>query len=280
MTALGKMLVFLVLLLSLVFNGLVVNAYVTRTNWKDVADEHKATAGEAAAAVRAMEDLLKTERAATAEALNRAREEKYKYEDLCAKQKAESDGLQTAIETSMSDSRKDSATQIAAQALVDNLQKQVDNLTSDLSKLRSDNDGLVETSEVAKIARTKAEIEAAAQQARADQLEDQLRRANDRLAQMKAGGGSSGSGGRSRPPRSRSAGPSGPMRTGTSRSPRAWTPACGRTPRSRSTASCPSRNTLADWSSSRSTRRTASAGSSRPGEPPPGRKPCPRPATK
>ena len=189
MTALGKMLVFLVLLLSLVFNGLVVNAYVTRTNWKHVADENKATAQNAASAVQAMESLLESERAAAAEALRRAREERYQYEELYTKEKNAGEGLRSTLDVSMSAARKDSATQVAAQALVDSLQKQVDNLTKDLTSMRGDNDQLVTTTEQATIAQTKAEIEAAAQQARADQLEDQLRKANDLISRLKRGGG-------------------------------------------------------------------------------------------
>ncbi|CAN5228593.1 hypothetical protein BH11PLA2_BH11PLA2_21420 [soil metagenome] len=59
MTALGKVLVFIVLLLALVWNALVVNAYVTRANWKAELDRTKlslVTAADASNAERRRSD--------------------------------------------------------------------------------------------------------------------------------------------------------------------------------------------------------------------------------
>ena len=62
MTILGKMLVFLVLVLTLVWNGLVVNAYVTRTNWRAEAKRSQDKAVEAADSANKMKGLLESER--------------------------------------------------------------------------------------------------------------------------------------------------------------------------------------------------------------------------
>ena len=188
MTAIGKMLVFLVLVLSLVFNGLVVNAYVTRSNWKKVADEQKATAQKAADAVRSMLKLLEEERAAAADALRRAREERYQYEELYLKEKTAAEGLRVTVTKSLVEARKDNTTQIAAQALADSLQKQVDDLTRQLTQLQEENNTLVKQREFAITAKEQAEIEANAQLKRANQLETDLRRATDLIQQYKTGG--------------------------------------------------------------------------------------------
>lgn len=189
MTVLGKLLVFVVLLLSLAFNGLVVNAYVTRTNWKKIADDNKATAQQAATAVQAMQKLLDEEQAAAAEALRRAREERYQYEDLYNKEKAAASEVRSTLDKSMSDARKDSATQIAAQALVDSLQKQVDILTTDITTLQSANDKLIVSADEAQRNQRQAEIEADSQRKRADQLEEQVRRLSDQIQELKQRGG-------------------------------------------------------------------------------------------
>ena len=68
MTAIGKMLVFLVLVLSLVWNFLTVNAYATRTNWRAEAKRYQAKADEAAKSATTMANLLADERAAAADA--------------------------------------------------------------------------------------------------------------------------------------------------------------------------------------------------------------------
>src|SRR5438046_918281 len=59
MTALGKILVFVVLILALIWNALVVNAYVSRANWKSELDkttQKLAQASEAANAERTRAD--------------------------------------------------------------------------------------------------------------------------------------------------------------------------------------------------------------------------------
>ena len=68
MTILGKMLVFVVLVLSIVWNALVVNSYVARTNWQKRAAEYEKKAQDAATSATSMKALLEEERAAAAEA--------------------------------------------------------------------------------------------------------------------------------------------------------------------------------------------------------------------
>jgi hypothetical protein len=188
MTAIGKMLLFMVLVLSLVFNGLVVNAYVTRSNWKKLADEQRATAKKAAEAVKAMQKLLEEERAATADALRRAREERYQYEQLYQKEKTAAESFRATVTKSLVEARKDNTTQISAQALADSLQKQVDDLSREVTRLLEENNNLVKQREIAITAKEQAEIEANAQQKRANQLEVDLRRATDLIQQYKTGG--------------------------------------------------------------------------------------------
>lgn len=68
MTAIGKMLVFIVLVLSLMWNFLTLNAYVTRTNWRNEAKKYQDRAGEAALSATKMNELLTSERAAAQDA--------------------------------------------------------------------------------------------------------------------------------------------------------------------------------------------------------------------
>lgn len=188
MTIIGKLLVFMVLLLSVVFNGLVVNAYVTRTNWKKMADDNKATAQKAATAVGTMQKLLEEQRSIAAESLNRAYEERNQYMDLYTKEKTAAQAIRSTLDKSMADARKDSTTQIAAQSLVDSLQKSVDNLTQNITTLQNANDELIKSAEAAKIAQSQSEIEASAQRKRAEQYADQIRKMNELVQQYKHGG--------------------------------------------------------------------------------------------
>ena len=66
MTAIGKMLVFLLLILSLVWNALVINGFAARTNWQREAKKYQAEAVLAAEAANKMKSLRDAEAAADA----------------------------------------------------------------------------------------------------------------------------------------------------------------------------------------------------------------------
>src|SRR6516165_5492529 len=76
MTILGKVLVFVVLVLSIVWNALVVNAYVTRTNWQAEAKRSQAKAKEAADSATAVKNLVDEERSTAAERERSYREDR------------------------------------------------------------------------------------------------------------------------------------------------------------------------------------------------------------
>ena len=79
MTAIGKMLVFLVLFLSLVWNFLVVNAYTARTNWQREAKKYQADAVAAADAANKMKALRDAEAESSDDAKRALQQERDRY---------------------------------------------------------------------------------------------------------------------------------------------------------------------------------------------------------
>jgi multidrug efflux pump subunit AcrA (membrane-fusion protein) len=179
MTALGKILVFVVLVLALVWNALVVNAYVTRVNWKTELDKTQAKLVQAA-------DAANSERAKA----DRTREA---ADAVIAQLKEEIARLKTS-ETTLTASRDDYEKKLAAAQKVEaeaqtrdtqekanaqKTQKQVDVLQKDLdASEKISNDRLI-AEQKAKNDALQAKInEESAKRAR-DELEGKLLKLND-----------------------------------------------------------------------------------------------------
>lgn len=179
MTALGKILVFVVLVLALVWNALVVNAYVTRANWKTELDKTAkklSEASESANAERARSD--RTREAADA---------------VIAQLKEEIGRLRTSEKT-LADNLKDAQDKIAAaqtagaalqtrdtqeKANAQKTQQQVDVLQKELSASeKKANDALIGEQKARNDA-LQAKINEEAAKRRADELEGTVLKMKD-----------------------------------------------------------------------------------------------------
>lgn len=187
MTILGKLLLFLVLVLSLVWTGLTVNAYVTRTNWANDAkkwqDQAKAASDSANYQRKLAEDVRNAAGAQLAVLRN------------------EVAGLTTARETlsrEVAAAQKQLADKTAAdqlgdpqakllQANIARLQKQVDLLQASLNTMEKTLNDAVVAAEKSKGDALKASIDRDAALRRADDLELRLQDAMDRYTALRTG---------------------------------------------------------------------------------------------
>ncbi len=179
MTALGKILVFIVLLLALVWNALVVNAYVTRVNWKTELENSKkklVVAADAANAERVRADRSREAAEAVISQLN---------EEI-----ARLKGSETTLVANLADAKKklaegqlvESNTQVRdlqAIANKEKTQKQVDILKAELdASEKAKNDALI-AAQKAKNDAVQANIDAESARRRADELEARVLKLND-----------------------------------------------------------------------------------------------------
>jgi polyhydroxyalkanoate synthesis regulator phasin len=189
MTILGKMLVFLVLVLSLVWSGLVVNAFVTRTNWRAESAKAQAKAKEAADSANAMKDLLESEQLAAEDAKRSLREEVARlYEQVAQLNTARNDLNQQFLVGFQA--KEKLGTEIGTlQANIDKLQKQVDNMEKLLAEKEKQVTDLTAAAGADRVAAQKAKIAADAQKDRADRLEAKVQQLAAENEQRKNNGG-------------------------------------------------------------------------------------------
>ena len=189
MTAIGKMLVFLVLVLSLAWNALVINAYTARTNWQREAKKYQ---GEAVAAAEAANKIMGL-RAAEAEAADDAKralqQERDRYYTQVAQLVAARDTLNQQYNVAFSDAQKKAAAAALQQAMIDKLSGQIKAIDDDLKKRVEDNTKLVVAANLAKAAQTQAEIERDRFKIAADGNLDRAQKLQEQLTEMKLGTG-------------------------------------------------------------------------------------------
>lgn len=185
MTILGKMLVFLVLVLSLVWTWLTANAYVTRTNWRADAAFYQGEAKKAADSANEMKKVLDAQRDA-------AKAEKVALEAsvgaLVAQRNASQQnlaGLDKNYTAFMNTTSQISAKATEYQANVDKLQKQVDDLNALVNARETRVDELTKELGRQKEIAEQMTLDANAQRARADGLQERLQSMAD---QNRAGG--------------------------------------------------------------------------------------------
>lgn len=196
MTVLGKMLVFLVLLLSLVWNGLVVNAYVTRSNWKVEAEKYQSKAKEAASSANELRRLIDLEREASDNALRIVRQDRDRLYGQLADLEKQNNDLNKAYQEKLEAEKQIGNTQILLQANLKSLNEQVDSLTNSLGDKEKAIDQLTLTAEQAKAAETNAKLEAEAQRLRADRFNERIIALTEQIEEVRRGGMDGGGVGR------------------------------------------------------------------------------------
>jgi len=160
MTALGKLLVFLVLFLSLVWNFLTINAYATRTNWQKEAKKYQEQAQVAADSANKMKALLDAEREANEDAKRSLQQERDRYYSQVAQLLQVRDGLLTQYNIAFTDATKKAADAAKLQAMIDKLGGQVKQLDEEGRRKDDQLVKLVADANFARAEKEKAELTA------------------------------------------------------------------------------------------------------------------------
>lgn len=168
MTALGKILVFLVLVLSLAFNALVVNAYVARTNWKAAADKSAKTAADAAASANSMKTVLDEAIAANEDAKRVLREERDRLYNQVVVLQTEVNRLDDANKQQLAAATRLNGQIDVLQANINRLTKQVDDYDKLLAAKEQQINTLTAEANASKVAENKAKISEERERIRAE----------------------------------------------------------------------------------------------------------------
>ena len=186
MTILGKMMVFLVLVISLVFNFLTVNAYATRTNWRAEAVKYKNDAAKAAESANSMKTLVESEQIASADAQRVLREERDRYYSQNAvlqKQLNELNGLYTQAFAAANKQ----ATEVAAlQANLNKMTRQIEDNDKMLASLTDQLNKQTLAAEQAKVEADKQRLEALGRQQQVERLSERVHEQASIIADYRA----------------------------------------------------------------------------------------------
>jgi predicted RNase H-like nuclease (RuvC/YqgF family) len=185
MTILGKVLVFVVLVLSIVWNALVVNAYVTRTNWQAEAKRSQAKAKEAADSATAVKNLVDEERSTAAERERSYREDRDRLYVQNAQLLKDRDELSGQVNNAFAQQKGLNAQAGILQANIDKLQKQVDTLDQQIREANKQLTDLTLQAQRDRVAAGEAQRDAAMQQQRVDRWAQKVQQLTDELAEYK-----------------------------------------------------------------------------------------------
>lgn len=181
MTAIGKMLVFLVLVLSLIWNALVINAYTARTNWQREAKKYQAEAILAAESANKMKSLRDAEAESADDAKRALQQERDRYYTQVAQLVTVRDTLNQQYNVAFSEAQKKAATAAQLHAMTEKLSGQIKVIDDELKKVEEKGNQLVIAANLARAAQSRAEIErdrykiaAEANREFAQKLQDQL----------------------------------------------------------------------------------------------------------
>lgn len=188
MTALGKMMVIFVFLLSLVWAGLVINSWATRTNWKAEAEKQNKTAKDNYEGAKALAEQAKADRSASDAKLAALQANVDRLQLQNGEVREQYNKLYSTYENKLKIDR-------VSDKKVDELQNDIAQLLNQV-KLQSDNLKTMETDLNSQIRVTEANRNqkdeairsANAEKQRADLLVARLQEVQDQLAQAKVGG--------------------------------------------------------------------------------------------
>lgn len=181
MTALGKILVFLVLVLSLVFNALVVNAYVARTNWQAAAVKSQKSAKDAADSANSMKQVLDESIAANEDAKRVLREERDRLYNQVVVLQAEVNRLDDANKQQLAAATRLNGQIDVLQANVNRLTKQVDDYDKLLAAKELQINQLTAQANASRVAENKAKIEAEREKIRAENFAQRVQELSDEV---------------------------------------------------------------------------------------------------
>jgi hypothetical protein len=190
MTVLGKMMVFLVLVLSIIWNGLVVNAYVTRSNWRAELKKYQDKSVEAAESAYAQSRLLAAQTDAAADTQRVLKEEIASLNKQVEESRTQLASLRKSYEEKLAMDAARGNAESQLQTNNDALMGQVDRLTKTLGEKEVVLNKLNLEAERSKAEETRAQLEAASYQQRYEKLNEQYQNLQERVRDLQFGSAS------------------------------------------------------------------------------------------
>lgn len=188
MTAIGKMMVIFVFLLSLVWAGLVVNTWATRTNWKVEADKQSKLAKENYEGAKSLSEQAKADRSASDARAAALQANVERLQQQLTEQRDHYTKLYTAYDTKMRADLESDKKVSQLMVEITKLQNQVDLQSANLKTMEVDRNGQIRVTESNKNQKEEAVRSANAEKQRADLLVDRLQKLEEELAVAKLGG--------------------------------------------------------------------------------------------
>ena len=188
MTALGKTMVIFVFLLTLIWAGLVVNTWVTRTNWKAEADKQNKIAKDNYEGAKAISEQSKADRSASDAKLAALQANVERLGQQLVEERTSSGKLYAAYDAKL---KADRLSDTAVKELMDDktqLQNQVDIHSKNLKVMEADLIAQVILTEKNKNEKEGAIRTANSEKQRADLLVTKLQAKEEELAAAKQGG--------------------------------------------------------------------------------------------
>lgn len=188
MTAIGKIMVVFVFLLSLIWAGLVVNTWATRTNWKAEADKQNKIAKENYDGAKALAEQAKADRSASDSKVAALQANVDRQQQQLVEQREQYNKLYAAYDTKLKADREGDKKVADLTIDIMKLQNERDLLDKNLKKMEADLNAQVIVTEANRNQKEEALRAAAAEKQRADLLVTKLQLKEEELAAAKSGG--------------------------------------------------------------------------------------------
>jgi hypothetical protein len=189
MTVLGKILVFVVLVLSLLWTFLTASTFAARTNWQDRAKKYQEEAQKAGTAATNMKGLLDAERDVADERVRVIKEDRDRYLAQVQLIKDERDKLKASLDAQLATNQKVTAEQGPLLGRAEKLAAEVALKDDQIRKKDEDINRLTLSEQAAVVRANERANEAKAQKERADRLADDVKRLSDQIETIKLSGG-------------------------------------------------------------------------------------------
>ena len=187
MTALGKMMVIFVFLLSLVWVGLVVNTWATRTNWKAEAEKQSKIAKENYEGAKSLAEQSKAERAALEAKVAAMQANVERLQQQNTEEHEQKNKIYSAYEAKLKGDRASDGKIVDLTTEIAKLQNQVDVQSTNLKTMEADLNAQVRDTERNKNLKDEAVRSANESKERADSLTVKLQNQQDKMGAGGAG---------------------------------------------------------------------------------------------
>ena len=187
MTALGKTMVIFVFLLALIWAGLVVNTWVTRTNWKVEADKQNKIAKDNYEGAKALSEQSKADRSAADAKLAALQANVDRLQQQLVEERSAGGKLYAAYDTKLKADRENDKKVAELTVDITKLQNQVTLQSDNLKTMEADLNGQVILTEKNKNEKEAAIRSANGEKERADRLSTKLQEQEVQLAAAKLG---------------------------------------------------------------------------------------------